>query len=179
MSEYGAFKLDEQTLYAGLVQNALLHITPSHVRLMKLGADGALLDEWCPKDAVHVAAANDRHVLVGCETGTLICLAIEGNRLVQKRLALDRKNELKTDMFLSSERVLDPIATSIFVDASDLAVVGLWGGPANLQMLELPGLTSSSEYDLNVGNAIPRSILMADLEGQRYLFVSLSKYYLL
>lgn len=84
LSEFSALKMEESTLAIDQVDNIIIHVTPSGVRLVENEPKGALLDEWrpAPDQVITVAAVNRMQCVLSSGRGELLYIEVKNNRLV-------------------------------------------------------------------------------------------------
>jgi len=155
------FSCSSQTLLcANTAHDQLLQVTSVGVFLVD-AASRALAASWTPPAGVAItaAAAEGHQLLLGLGGGHLMYLEVGGAGELREAGRRQLEQEVSC---------LDCHSTGS--GTARLAAVGLWNH--TVLLLALPGLTSAVEERV-VGEAIPRSVLIAVFEGQAHLLVGL------
>ncbi|KAJ8655656.1 hypothetical protein O0I10_008745 [Lichtheimia ornata] len=158
LSEFSALKMEESTLAIDQVDNIIIHVTPSGVRLVENEPKGALLDEWrpAPDQVITVAAVNRMQCVLSSGRGELLYIEVKNNRLVY-----------------DESKVLDHEISCLDIShfEKSYVAVGLWGGQ-HVQVLRLPDLSKVAQ-DTFTETLVPRSVVLAELEHVQYLLLTL------
>ncbi|XP_044976248.1 DNA damage-binding protein 1-like isoform X2 [Hordeum vulgare subsp. vulgare] len=156
------FVSETQTLVCGTaIHNQLIQVTAQSVRLVS-STSRDLLDQWFAPTGfpVNVAAANACQVLLATGGFHLIYLEITSSKLVEvKHVELEHAISCLD---------INPIGES--PQHSSLAAVGMWTD-TSVRIFSLPGLELIRKE--NLGEAVPRSVLLCTIEEVSYLFCAL------
>ena len=161
--ELAGFDADAQTLFCGNVAgDQVVQVTRGGVRLAGAGGRG-LLAEWRPPPGlqVTVASASATQVVVAAGEGHLVCLEVGDAALREAGHVA-----LGAEVACLSAAPLEEGAA-----AAALVAVGTWD--RNVHMLALPSLAAACPAEALGGDVIPRSVLLAALEGVPYLLCAL------
>nr|XP_023018140.1 DNA damage-binding protein 1 [Leptinotarsa decemlineata] len=161
-TDIAGFAADQQTFFCGnVIHEQIVQITPLSVRLVST-QNKTLLAEWKPSNEknISVVASNTSQIVLS--TGSaLYYLEIHPNELI-----------LRGNTTLDVEvACLDISSLGDETKRSELVAVGLWTD-ISTRILRLPDL-SEAHKELLGGEIIPRSVLMANFEGQNYLLCAL------
>ncbi|KAF7723645.1 DNA damage-binding protein 1a [Apophysomyces ossiformis] len=167
LDSYSGFALDKRTLAAAnVVDDLVLQVTDSSVRLMDSRVEGCLLDEWFPDDQaqITVATINPSQCVVSIGYGRLIALQI-----VDRQLMKIGATQLEQEVSCIDITPIDPLMPL----QSSVIAVGVWKD-IGVRLLSLPSMKVIAQETLG-GTVMPRSILMAKFEDVCYLLVALGK----
>eukprot|EP00879_Flechtneria_rotunda_P007343 GHRR01007704.1.p1 GENE.GHRR01007704.1~~GHRR01007704.1.p1 ORF type:complete len:982 (+),score=309.67 GHRR01007704.1:155-3100(+) len=167
------FDSDGQTLLAATtLHDQLLQVTSSSVRLVS-STTGQLLHEWSPANATHnnssnggstsitLAAASPCQVLIASGGGLVWLLDVsESGRL----------EEVSGTVMDAEVACLDITPVGADSNKATLAAVGTWA--MQVQLLSLPSLKPVTTEELG-SEIIPRSVVLANFEGQAYVLCGL------
>lgn len=161
-TEITGFASDRHTFFCGNVDhNQIIQITAISARLMHTQS-GQLTCEWKPKN-------DGRISVVSCNGSQLVCasacevyyIEIMNGELIEKS-----RITLPHEVACLDISVLCPKAGK-----ADLIAVGMWTD-ISVSVLSVPALETLYNEKLG-GDVIPRSILMANFEGNHYLLCAL------
>lgn len=156
------FDSETQTLVCeSAIHNQLIQVTAQSVRLVS-STSRDLLDQWFAPTGfpVNVAAANACQVLLATGGFHLIYLEITNSKLVEvKHVELEH---------VISCLDINPIGEN--PQYSSLAAVGMWTD-TSVRIFSLPGLELIRKE--NLGEVVPRSVLLCTIEEVSYLFCAL------
>lgn len=149
---------------ANVVDDMVIQVTDTTVRLMDSESQGMLLDEWIPEDhaQITVAAVNPTQCVVSIGHGKLIALQVK-----EKKLNLIGTTQLRDEISCIDISPID----STHPNESTVIAVGMWKN-VGVCLIALPSLQLIAEEKL-AGTVMPRSILMAKFENICYLLVAL------
>ncbi|KAL7089468.1 hypothetical protein ACP275_13G188400 [Erythranthe tilingii] len=156
------FSSDVETLFChDAIHDQLVQVTSNAVRLVS-STTRELCGSWVvPADcSIIVATANVSQVLLATRGLSLIYLKI-GDGVLTEVVNI----QLECDISCLD---INPIGNNSHY--SDLAAVGMWGG-IGVRIYSLPDFIVLTTDDL--GQAIPRSVLMCSLDGVSYLLCAL------
>ncbi|KAG0183044.1 DNA damage-binding protein 1a [Apophysomyces sp. BC1034] len=165
LDSYSGFALDKRTLAAAnVMDNFVLQVTDSSVRLMDSRIEGCLLDEWFPDNQarITVATINPSQCVVSIGYGRLVALQI-----IDKQLVKIGATQLDQEVSCIDITPIDPLMPL----QSSVIAVGVWN-EIGVRLLSLPSLKVIAQETLG-GTVMPRSILMAKFEDVCYLLVAL------
>ncbi|KAI8369638.1 CPSF A subunit region-domain-containing protein [Radiomyces spectabilis] len=165
LRSFSTFSFQEPTLATGCtLDNDIVQVTPSSVRLMSSKAEGTLIAEWKSPDnsPITVARLNGSQCVLCHGLNNLVYLEIQANKLLQK-------GSLKFNSEIAALDITPPKNDS---QSTDRVIVGLWANEHNLQVVTLPAMQILAT-DTLLQNAVPRSIVRTKLENSIYCFVSL------
>ncbi|ORX47787.1 hypothetical protein DM01DRAFT_256916 [Hesseltinella vesiculosa] len=169
---YSAIELHQPTLaICNALDNLIMQVTSKSVRLMEYHMEGKLLDEWFPsqdlavndKSTLTIASLNETQCVVSTGSGNLIALVIRDRKLIQVG-----KTRLESEVTCIDVSPIDqshPHGTSIIA-------VGEWQVPG-VRLLRFDSQLMSIAYEPLMTKVMPRSVLLASLEGICYLLVAL------
>lgn len=167
LGDCGALVTDARTLFcATTVGDQLLQVHAGGVLLVD-AASLALRDQWQPPEG--------RQITVCCAAALprgQLCLAIGGTTLVYLRVEGMALRQVGASVALAHEvSCLDmtPLAGG---EEATVVAAGFWGAP-HVSLLELPGLAPVLSEPLLAGSVVPRSVRLANLDGQPRLLVGL------
>ncbi|KAM3349701.1 hypothetical protein ACQJBY_022539 [Aegilops geniculata] len=156
------FDSETQTLVCeSAIHNQLIQVTAQSVRLVS-STSRDLLDQWFAPTGfpVNVAAANACQVLLATGGFHLIYLEITNSKLVEvKHVELDHAISCLD---------INPIGENL--QYSSLAAVGMWTD-TSVRIFSLPGIELIRKE--NLGEVVPRSVLLCTIEEVSYLFCAL------
>jgi DNA damage-binding protein 1 len=166
LQECGGLVSDSRTLFCGTtVGDQIVQVHAGGVRLVK-ASSLALSDQWQPPEGrqITVCCVNTlpRGQIAVAVGGTLlVCLRVDGMSLRQTASCTLRHEIACMDM--------TPLVPG---EDSTVLAVGFWS-EYSVSVLELPSLKTLVSEPLMAGNVVPRSVRLANLDGQPRVLVGL------
>ncbi|KXS13000.1 hypothetical protein M427DRAFT_100883 [Gonapodya prolifera JEL478] len=150
-------------LLATMAADCVLQVTPEAVVLAD--KDMAMkLAEWTPEGGAHITAA-------ACSP-TQVVVALAGGTVVYFTVPIGRP-----DLEFVSRRAMEQEVACVDVsplregEPAEFVAVGLWTDNS-VRVLSVPGLVEVEREDVG-GDVVPRSVVMAELEGVQYVMVGM------
>eukprot|EP01100_Stratorugosa_tubuloviscum_P000474 TRINITY_DN1107_c0_g3_i1.p1 TRINITY_DN1107_c0_g3~~TRINITY_DN1107_c0_g3_i1.p1 ORF type:complete len:1090 (+),score=387.33 TRINITY_DN1107_c0_g3_i1:154-3423(+) len=167
LSELPTFSSDCTTILCqNTINNTIIQITPKTVKLLKMD-NLQVVSIWnSPENSlINAASSNGIEILIAISGGNLVLLEIENDTLKQKNIC-------KFDHEIACVNIqYSPNSTlSTNFKKAAICAVGLWTD-TSINLLNVPNLTNINKQF--VGDVIPRSILLCELQSNLYLLCGL------